>query len=139
MLDVMPTDQSILGFGNRWYAPAFEQAIEFKLPSGKMIKSITAPYFLATKLAAFDGRGDGDYFSSHDLEDVIAVIDGRMEITEEVQTSDSVLRGHLAEKFQTLLRDPEFIAAVSGHLPSDAASQARVPIVTDRIKFIAES
>jgi len=37
---------------------------------------VTGLYFLATKFAAFDGRGKGDYMASHDLEDIVAVVDG---------------------------------------------------------------
>jgi predicted nucleotidyltransferase len=52
LLDVMPTRSEILGFGNRWYAPALESAMSAKLPSGVAIRLVTAPYFLATKLDA---------------------------------------------------------------------------------------
>ncbi|HWZ51251.1 MAG TPA: hypothetical protein VNW54_07290 [Granulicella sp.] len=77
VLDVMPLDASILGFSNRWYADALRTAVEATLPSGLRLKAITAPYFLGTKIEAFRGRGHGDYFGSHDLEDLITVIDGR--------------------------------------------------------------
>jgi hypothetical protein len=40
------------------------------------IRVITAPFFLATKLDAFHGRGKGDHFASRDLEDALSVIDG---------------------------------------------------------------
>ena len=49
---------------------------------GLRIRVVTAPYFVATKLEAFRGRGRGDYISSHDLEDLLAVIDGRDVIVE---------------------------------------------------------
>lgn len=41
---------------------------------------------IATKIEAFKGRGRGDFFASHDLEDLIFVMDGRSTIVEEVQT-----------------------------------------------------
>lgn len=77
LLDVMPTDPEIFGFGNEWYQSALEKAVVFELPSGNRIRMVTAPYFLATKLAAFAGRGKGDYLMSHDMEDIVAVLDGR--------------------------------------------------------------
>jgi len=67
VLDVMPTDTTILGFGNKWYAPAAEKSDIIQLPSGKSIRLVSAPYFLVTKLEAFDGRGRGDYLASHDI------------------------------------------------------------------------
>jgi hypothetical protein len=60
LLDVMPANPEILGFGNPWYTPAMSSATQHKLPSGNSIQMVTAPYFLATKLSAFDGRGRQD-------------------------------------------------------------------------------
>jgi hypothetical protein len=74
ILDVMPLDPKILGFSNRWYSEALRAAEEVRLPAGSTIRAITASYFLGTKLEAFRGRGRDDYFSSHDLEDFMAVV-----------------------------------------------------------------
>lgn len=137
LLDVMPTDPAILGFGNEWYAAAMAQAQDFELPSGTVIRLVTSPYFLMTKLDAFAGRGAGDYQLSHDLEDIVAVLDGRPQVVEEVEHAEATLRTVLAKRFRALLADNRFTEAISGHLPSDAVSQARLPIVLDRIKNIA--
>lgn len=138
LLDVMPTNPDILGWGrNAWYQPALEAAEFVDLPSGKRIRMVTAPYFLATKLAAFDGRGKGDYLA-YDIEDIVAVLDGRPEVIDEVQGSSGDLRSHLAERFRALLDDARFVEAVSGHIPDDASGPARVPIVIERIQSIAE-
>jgi len=138
ILDVMPTDPTLLGFGNVWYQPAMEHAIEMSLSSGKSIHVVSSPYFLITKLEAFDGRGAGDYQMSHDIEDIVAVIDGRPVIVEEVRDSVTELRAALAERFQALLNTSRFVAAVYGHMPTDEASQERVPIVINRMRQIAE-
>jgi hypothetical protein len=37
---------------------------------------------------AFDGRGKGDYLASHDIEDIIAVLDGRPVIVDEVKRAE---------------------------------------------------
>jgi predicted nucleotidyltransferase len=139
VLDVMPTRPEILGFGNEWYQPALDAAVAVGLPSGKSIRMVTAPYFLATKLAAFDGRGKGDYVMSHDMEDIIAVLDGRPEIVDEVKRAEESLRAHLMTKFGSLLRDTRFVAALPGHLPGDMASQDRAPLVMERITEIVKS
>jgi predicted nucleotidyltransferase len=139
VLDVMPTRPEILGFGNEWYQPALDAAVAVALPSGKRIRMVTAPYFLATKLAAFNSRGKGDYVMSHDMEDIVAVLDGRPEIVDEVKRTDEILRKHLMTRFAALLRDTDFVAALPGHLPGDAASQARTLLVMERITEIVES
>ena len=43
ILDIMPTETQILGFGNNWYTPAFEQAEVMPLFSGKQIRIVSSP------------------------------------------------------------------------------------------------
>ena len=38
LLDVMPTEASILGFENRWQAESFSHAVEVALPKGRRIR-----------------------------------------------------------------------------------------------------
>ena len=128
----------LLGFGNEWYQPALEAATAVQLPSRRRIRMVAPAYFLATKLAAFDGRGNGDYLMSHDMEDVVAVLDGRPEIVNEVKVVATDLRNHLARRFSALLADPRFVSALSGHLPTDAANQRRLPLLIQRIESIAK-
>ena len=136
ILDVMPTDSKILGFSNVWYQIAMSEAIDFTLPNEKTIKIVTAPYFLATKIEAFEGRGHGDYLLSHDMEDLISVIDGRPELIEEVKLCDDKLRKFLSDRFSALLNDSRFIEALPGKVPGDESSQARVPIIMERLKML---
>jgi len=79
LLDLMPTDEKILGFTNRWYSLAVEYA-ENKNINDLKLSYIPASIFIATKIEAFDSRGENDYMLSHDLEDAITVIDGRKNI-----------------------------------------------------------
>jgi hypothetical protein len=138
VLDVMPTHERILGFGNPWYHPALTSAQTVVLPTGERIRAVTAPYFLATKLEAFARRGHGDYLASVDLEDIITVIDGRPEIVGEVTGTDLALRRFLATRFSELLEIRAFLDAVPAHLPPDAASQARLPTVLVRIRQMVQ-
>ena len=98
VLDVMPTDERVLGFGNRWYAEAVLRAGEFRLPNGLQIRLISSPLFLATKLEAFSGRGGSDFRASHDLEDIVALLDGRPELVAEVSTASGELRSYLSSQ-----------------------------------------
>ena len=99
---------------------------------------ITGPYFLACKLAAFRSRGESDYLMSHDMEDIVAVLDGRPEVVGEIGQARIALRRHLVEGFRELLVSHRFREALSGHLPPDEASQSRVPTILSRIEQIAE-
>ena len=139
LLDVMPTNPEILGFGTEWYERAFTAAQAHDLPSGHTIQLISAPYFLITKLAAFESRGDGDYALSHDIEDLIAVIDGRPDVTLEVQQLEADARAHLTRKIAALLANPTFVDSLPGHLPGDPGNQARLPTLVTRLQEMAET
>ena len=67
IVDVMPIDERVLGFSNRWYPLAIETAQTFDI-AGHDVRVVTPVLFVATKLEAFHGRGGGDVIASHDLE-----------------------------------------------------------------------
>lgn len=75
VVDVMPVDQEALGFTNPWYEAALQHTIPYKLPSGITIRLLDLPWYVATKVAAIEGRGGPDYRFSHDFEDVIYLWD----------------------------------------------------------------
>jgi hypothetical protein len=126
LLDVMPLDAKILGFSNRWYADALRTAAEVHLPSGLILRAITAPYFLGTKIEAFRGRGRGDYFACHDLEDFITVVDGRTSLLDEVEAASAELRRFIGEAVGALLTEQRFLDALPGYLLPDESNQARI-------------
>jgi hypothetical protein len=137
-LDVMPLDPKILGFSNRWYPDALGAAEEVRLPGGPTVRAITAPYFLGTKLEAFRGRGGGDYFASHDLEDFMAVVDGRSTLFAEMELAPPELRAYVGEAVRALLGEPRFLDALPGYLLPDEASQARVGQLRGKLRRLAE-
>jgi predicted nucleotidyltransferase len=51
-VDVMPTSEALLGFSNRWYSEALENAGEREISPGINVRVVTAPYFVATKYIA---------------------------------------------------------------------------------------
>ncbi len=138
MVDVMPTDENILGFSNRWYLPAIKNSVTIELEPNLEIRLVTAPYFLATKLEAFFGRGRGDYLVSHDMEDIINLINGRVEIIEEIKNSEADLKEFIISTLQSFSDDDLFLEALPGHLLPDQASQGRRSIILERIKKIVE-
>lgn len=137
-VDVMPTQEDILGFSNYWYLPAIKNAESIDLEKGLMIQLVSPPYFLATKVEAFKGRAGGDYMASHDIEDIITVLDGRPEIISEIRSSSEELKTFLAGTFRGLLAQEGFRDALPGHLPPDRASQARLPRLIKHLEEISE-
>jgi hypothetical protein len=138
ILDVMPLDEKILGFSNRWYKPAMDSAEGRELEPELHIRVVTAVYFCATKLQAFAGRGKADYLSSHDLEDLIAVIDGRTELVQEIQSAPNDVRAYIAFEMKQLLGTSAFMDALPGYLLPDPASQARITTVLGSLQQIGQ-
>lgn len=132
ILDVMPSDARALGFTNRWYETALSTAWLAQVDERTRARVATAPCFVATKLEAFEGRGEGDYAASHDIEDLLTILDGRAELGDEVEASPDALRVFLAHAFAGLLRNRAFLNVYEGHL-----DPGREHIVRARLERIA--
>jgi predicted nucleotidyltransferase len=135
-LDVMPIDPAVLGFGNRWYELAMQTAVTATLRDGLSIRLVAATCFVATKLVAFLDRGKGDYLESHDLEDVLAVVDGRPALVDEFERAEIELREYVASVFARLLADEDFINALPG-MVIEGSPADRSPVVLQRMRAIA--
>jgi predicted nucleotidyltransferase len=135
-VDVMPMEGHILGFSNAFYPVATETAATTEISEGLAVRLISAPCFLATKLEAFRDRGDGDFMGSPDMEDVVAVLDGRGEIVDEIMDSPDQVKDFLSKAFSLLLEEEGFLDALPGHLGS-SETPGRVSILIDRIQAIA--
>lgn len=138
-LDVMPTAEGVLGFSNPWHAHAFATARTHELRGprgeGQQIRVISAASFVATKLVSYASRGGGDPFH-HDLEDIVAVVDGRASLVEELHAEAPALRAFVATAVERLFAGGLNDTAAY-HLPSDSASQARLPLVVERFRKLS--
>ncbi|SFN61802.1 hypothetical protein SAMN05660284_01911 [Formivibrio citricus] len=114
LFDLMPVDDAVLGFTNPWYSYAVKTAESVEISEGVHIRLLSAVAFVATKLEAFTSRGKGDFWTSHDLEDVLNVVDGRDELVEEMRTAPEALRNLVAQTFSTLLKNPDFHNVLPG-------------------------
>ncbi len=129
VLDVMPTDASILGFQNRWQKEAFPHAVLVDLPSGRTIRAVPPTYLLATKLEAFRSRGKGDLLWSRDFEDVITLVDRREELGGEVRDAPDELSAFVVVELGALLDRHDFDSAAEGALTGGSETQARFDLV----------
>ena len=136
VIDIMPTDDSILGFSNRWYPSAVAYSVVVTLPQGTTIRVVNAPHFVATKLEAFGGRGRGDIYGSHDLEDVVAVVDGRAELLAETANAPSDVRDFIRENMAAFLKRADIRDAIEGHLGASGVQARRGEIVMERMRAL---
>lgn len=134
IVDFMPDDERVLGFSNRWYADALRTAQTYALPDGTLIRLVTPVYFVATKLEAYRGRGRGDPMESRDIEDLLTVIDGRVELGAEMAAADPALRRAVAVQINELLPEPDFVYVVQS---TARGSKPRTDLLFQRIEALA--
>jgi len=137
IVDLMPTAEGVLDFTNIWYAGAVQESVTIGLPNSLLIRVVTAPYFIATKLEAFHNRGKEQFDSSHDIEDIINLVDGRHTVVEEIKAQPGDVQLYLKEEIEDLISDTRFLDAIPLHFKPNAIDQARVPIVLSRLRAIA--
>lgn len=134
VFDLMPVEQDVLGFSNRWYAYAVDTAVPVELAPGLCIRCVSAVAFVATKLEAFAGRGAGDILGSHDLEDVLNIVDGREELADELAAAPVEVRSAVASAFAGLLQHRDF----ANGLPGMIAEPARAGFVLQRLRGMSQ-
>jgi len=136
-VDVMPDNAAVLGFSNAWYSEGIKHARTIELPSGRLIRCFTLPYFAASKLEAFASRG-GDFRTSHDIEDIIIVLDGQRDLAALGRGPASVV-SYLKGKFGEFLGDSRFSESVHGHLPPDSSGLGRGTRILDFLHHFTQS
>lgn len=135
-VDIMPTDGAHLGLNTAWFKEALASAAGREF-AGTRLKLVSPVGFLATKYVAFVDRGKGDYQASQDLEDFVTVIDGRAGIVDEIAAAPPDLRDYLVGTIRSLMAKPAFREGLSGYLPPDEGSQARLSGLRNKLNAIA--
>lgn len=125
IVDVMPPTPEVFGFSNELYPSAMAHPTVTKI-DGTAIPHIDAPHFIGTKLLAFEGRGKGDLQVSHDLEDLLAVINSRPEVVSEIGAAPLICREAVFPRLRYLRDNPGFKNVVAGHLANDAPGRDKV-------------
>ena len=114
IVDVMPTDEKILGFSNRWYKKAFKYSVQ-KSVGTETIKVFDLPYLIATKIEAFKGRGKGQFRLSHDIEDIVTLIDGCSSFDKIFKAAEEDVRKFVKDEFSQFFKDTNFIDALDAY------------------------
>jgi predicted nucleotidyltransferase len=112
-------------------------AVELELPSGKRIRAVAPPVVVATKLAAWLGRGGGDVLTSLDVHDIVVLIDGRPELIDELAAQPEDLRDSVAAELASLREVNYFEYVVQGAVAAygDVANE-RATILAERLDAI---
>ena len=140
VLDVMPTDVEILGFTNDWYASGIVTAVEIELSPGVKINAFDPGHLVATKLAAWNGRGQGDLLASADAGDVLSLVNGRAALVDEVRSALPALQRFVSAEIGALLEHRDVDYAILDATRDYGSAQAeRGHLVRERLHAIAAS
>jgi predicted nucleotidyltransferase len=135
-VDVMPTDENILGFNNQWYPGGVDNKISKTLPDGTEIYIFPPEYYLASKFDAHHDRGGNDLRQSQDFEDIIYVLDNCTDILENIRNADQDVKNYLKAECESLLEDDGLSEGIDSALPYGSDSD-RVEIIEVLILEIA--
>ena len=132
-IDIIPAENSLIGPSNRWYKSGFEN-LQTMSVHGETIQILSAPCFLATKFEAFKDRGN-DYRTSHDIEDIIYVIDNRTTIVDEIAQSPAEIRQFLQKELKSIFQKGLMDEVLAAHI-HPLMLEERLPIVQEKINQI---
>ena len=134
-VDILPIREDVLGWRSKWFGEALSAAQTADC-GGLQVNVISAPYFVALKLEAFEGRGRGDFLASTDFEDVICLFNGRASIVSEI-AADAQLAQVLGRKFRAYLNAPELEDAVDGFVQTESNPSKRRATILARFQSVA--
>ena len=138
IVDIMPFDETVLGFSNQWYKPAFKLAHKVMLDEFHTIKIFPVTYFIAAKLDAFKSRGGNDGRTSTDFEDIVFVLNHRRIVWKELSDTTGKLRSYLATELKAILAVTYIDEWISSHL--DYNEQRRVDFIIQSLEeFVNET
>lgn len=132
-VDIMATEDGPLGPANRWYKLGFENLWTARAKQQE-IKILSAPCYLATKFEAFKNRGS-DYRTSHDIEDIIYIIDNRINIVEDIARENELISSFIKERLNEIVKKGLLKEVLMAHIHPIMSDQ-RIPIVEEKITKI---
>lgn len=131
-VDFLPHQPIELIQSNRWFPFLIADARHAEVLPGQYAWISSAPCYLATKFEAFFSRGKGDYLGSKDMEDIVAVVDGRVELPGEIDVAAVPVSTFLRQCFTQLVNEAKFMESLSDLVPD----HGREHTVMSRIQVI---
>jgi len=132
-VDIMAAEDGPLGSANRWYKIGFKNLWTARAKEQE-IQLLAAPCYLATKFEAFNDRGS-DYRTSHDIEDIIYIIDNRIEIVDEIANAEVVISNFIKQQLNKIIQQGMLTELLMAHI-HPIMLEERMPIVEEKITKI---
>ena len=114
-VDIMSPDEKVMGFSNKWYREGLKESILLQKPFPEA-RVLSLPYFIASKLEAFEGRGKKDYQASHDLEDIISILETYSDspLFHDFKGLNKDLAKYIESRLNLLMQESDFIDTLPG-------------------------
>ena len=119
IVDIMPIDDTVLGFSNVWYKKGIQNLVEVSLDENTKVLVFEVPYFLASKFEALKNRGMSDMRYSSDFEDIIYIFDNRPELFGELQNAEISVKNYLRSEMKKLLTLDIIQEAIEANVEQD--------------------
>lgn len=132
-VDIMATESGPMGPTNRWYKIGFKNLWTAHAKDQK-VKILSAACFIATKFEAYNNRGL-DYRTSHDIEDIIYVLDNRVNIVEEINNEEPSVRSFIKEQIENIQAKGLLTEVLMAHI-HPLMLEERISIVEEKINDI---
>ena len=136
IVDVMPTDENILGFSNRWYREGIAHAVSYHLSDNIIINILPVAWFIACKIEALLGRGITNLRLSKDLEDIVFLLNYLATLENEIAIADYAVKKYIQENFQALLEQDVLPEAVFCVLPVGENNPQNTKLMLQKIQAI---
>jgi len=136
-VDIMPDDEAILGFSNEWYKKGMGHTLNYSFADGTNIRYFETAYFLASKFIALNDRGGNDWRTSTDFEDIIYVLDNRINLLDELKITDKEVLTFLKYEFEKILSKSNTEELIACALPTNSENE-RIHFIIDVIQQIVE-
>jgi predicted nucleotidyltransferase len=104
-VDIMPVRMPVLMRPSRMLELGFQSAGVYEIASDLKILALSAPGFLAAKLEAYGDRGVREFPVSKDLDDVVTLLDNRLNLEGEVSAAPDEMQLFIAAGLRRLLAD----------------------------------
>ena len=134
--DLVPAGDHLGGTGGEWDKMALQTAVDAEIEPGLTIRHASAPGFLALKWAAFWDRGADDPFSSHDLEDILALTVSRDALVNECNKAPQNIQEYVRKGFRWLIENADYDDLVAAHLRNAQSFKEVAALLRDRISEI---
>lgn len=131
-VDVMPVRLSAVMSPSRMLELGYEFAEPHQLQNDLEILALSGAGFLAAKLEAYQDRGRRDPHLSKDLEDIVALLDRRLNVGHELFAAPDEMRQFVATVTRQILADGRVLDLISDLL-RDPTRERRLLELTSRL------